>query len=45
MQQFEFTEDEILYISAKEGKNVEDVFEQIILRIKPPVEETEENVN
>lgn len=45
MQQFEFTEDEILYISAKEGKNVDDVFQQVIERIKPPNEDAKDNSN
>lgn len=36
-EQFDFEEDEILQISAKEGFNCDQVLEAIIERIQPPV--------
>mmetsp|Transcript_9585 Transcript_9585/g.16102 ORF Transcript_9585/g.16102 Transcript_9585/m.16102 type:complete len:139 (+) Transcript_9585:483-899(+) len=35
-EQFDFDEDEIIFISAKHGTNVDQVFESIITRIEPP---------
>jgi translation elongation factor EF-4 len=35
-EQFDFSEDEIIYISAKEGTNVDQVFDAVINRISPP---------
>lgn len=35
-EQFDFAEKDMLFISAKEGKNVEQVFEAIIDRIPGP---------
>jgi translation elongation factor EF-4 len=35
-EQFDFEEDEIIYISAKDGTNVDQVFDAVINRISPP---------
>ena len=35
-EQFDFEEEEILFISAKNGTNIDQVFDAIINRIKPP---------
>ena len=44
MEEFEFDEKEIIYISAKQGKNVDEVFKAIIDKVKPPLIK-EENKN
>jgi len=44
IEQFEFDEKEIMYISAKEGKNVESVLEQIVLRIPSPKIDTKKDL-
>ena len=35
-EQFDFTDEEMILISAKEGTNVDKVLDAIITRIKPP---------
>lgn len=37
MEQFDFDTDEIIYISAKEGKGVDEVLNAVIERFKPPI--------
>ena len=44
IEEFEFDEKEIIYISAKQGKNVDEVFKAIIDKVRPPLIKEENKI-